>query len=389
MYLLLNIPISTFVEAIEISEGMLSENEMSARVVLSLEALLKPVPFVSGMEWIWEQELPKVARADFIAILSVAGKEFQLVGEIKKKLQPRQAYDAIRQVKEHIFHLSSRTAYPLLVSDYISPRTAEILVEQNVSYLDLAGNCRLSFASVYIEKTGKKPKSVAQRGVKSLFGMKSSRMLRLMLNQPTHPWQVKNLATKADLSFGQVSNIRRALLDQQYAVESEEGGIELIQPGDLLHDWQKLYKKNLIDGSSGYYTLLSEDEKQKAVEAAFLEAQENGAEIVFSGLSAARWLAPYARVLSERFYADKLGHEILRKHLQLKAVESGPNVIIEEPKDHYLFEEAIKCGPNFKCTGEIQTYLDLCIAGEREQEAAEHLESQVLRHKWLDDSGAG
>lgn len=368
---------------------MVNESEMITQIEVFLETLLKPIPFVTGVEWIWKPELAAASRADFIAVVAVGGEKFKLVGEIKKNLQPRQVHDAIRQVKEHIFHLSTQSAYPLMVSEYISPRTAEILIDQNVSYFDLSGNCRLSFAGVYIEKAGEKPKSFARRGVKSLFGVKSSRMLRLMLNNPTHSWQVKNLAMKADLSFGQVSNVRRALLDQQYAVESEEGGIQLTQPAALLHDWQKLYKKNVVKGNTGYYSLLSADERQKAIETAFFEVEENDMKIMFSGLSAARWLAPYARVLSEKFYADKPGREILKKHLQLKAVDSGPNVIIEEPKDHYLFEEAIECGPNLKCTSEIQTYLDIYIAGEREREAAEHLESQILQKKWIDDPGAG
>ena len=158
----------------------------------------------------------------------------------------------------------------------------------------------------------------------------------------------------------------------------------MIQPAGLLHDWQKLYKKNVVNGNSSYYTLLNGDEKQKAIEGAFIEAEERGALIMLSGLSAARWMAPYARMISERFYADKPGREILKNHLSLRRVDAGPNVIIEEPKDPYLFEEAIECGPNLKCANEIQTYLDLSIAGEREREAAEHLESEVLRKKWND-----
>ncbi len=368
---------------------MLNETEISAQVERFLETLLKSIPFVTGMEWVWEPELAVGVRADFFVMFTMGGERFQLVGEIKKNLQPRHVHDAIRQVKEEIFHTSNKSAYPLVVSEYISPRSAEILIKQDISYFDLTGNCRLSFANVYIEKTGEKPKNLARRGIKSLFGVKSSRMLRLMLKNPAHPWKVKQLAMRAELSFGQVSNVRRALLDQQYAMESEEGGIQLIQPDALLHDWQKLYKKNVVIKKSGYYSLLSVDERQKAIEAAIMEAKEKGGEIVLSGLSAARWLAPYARPVSERFYADKSGREILKKHLMLKAVDTGPNVIIEEPRDYYLFKEAIDCAPNLKCTSEIQTYLDLYIAGEREREAAAHIESHILRMKWNDNSGAG
>ena len=362
---------------------MLNENEINTQVKASLEAFLMPIPFINGVEWVWEPELEPIAeaQADFIAILAIDSEELQLVGEIRKNLQPRQVHDAIRHVKQHIFHLSARSAYPLVVSEYISPRTAEVLTEENISYFDLLGNCRLSFATVYIEKTGFKPKSLARRGIKSLFGLKSSRMLRLMLNNPTHSWQVKHLAKMADLSFGQISNVRRALLDQQYAIESEEGGIQLSQPTALLHDWQKLYKKNVVKGNTGYYSLLGIGEKQQAIEAAFREVKDRGGKIMLSGTSAARWLAPYVRAVSERFYADKSGREILKKHLELREVDTGPNVIIEEPRDLFLFEEGIECAPNLICTNKIQTYLDLFIAGEREREAAEHLESQVLRKK--------
>jgi len=368
---------------------MLNESEINAQVEVFLKALLKPIPSVTEMNWIWMPELAAGVQADFIVELTLAGEKIQLVGEVKKSLQPRFVHDAIRQVKEGVFQLSSGSAYPLVVSEYISPRSAKELIEQDTSYFDLTGNCRLSFANVYIEKTGEKPKSFARRGIKSLFGTKSSRMLRLMLNNPTRPWQVKDLAAGAKLSFGQVSNVRRALLDQQYAMESAESGIQLTQPAALLHEWRELYKKNVFRENTGYYSLLNEDERLSAIKAAIREATEEGAEIMFSGLSAARWMAPYVRLASERFYADKSGREILKKHLKLKGVDTGPNVIIEEPRDSFLFKEAIECAPDLRCTNEIQTYLDLFIAGEREQEAAEHLESQVLRKKWHENSVVG
>jgi len=218
--------------------------------------------------------------------------------------------------------------------------------------------------------------------VKSLFGLKSSRMLRLMLNDFVHPWQVKELAAKTELSYGQISNIRRSLLDQQYAIESEEGGIQLTQPGALLNDWRKVYKKNIINGESGFYSLLNTEDMLAGIKAAMKDAEQKGALVMLNGLSAARWLAPFVKSSTESFYTDKMGIEILKSHLKLESVSMGPNVIIEEPKDAFIFKESIECAPSLKCTSEIQTYLDLYIAGGRVQEAAEHIESELLRKKW-------
>jgi len=274
------------------------------------------------------------------------------------------------------------SAYPIVVSEYISPRSADILIEQNISYFDLTGNCRLCFANIYIEKKGDRIKSIEKRGLKSLFGLKSSRMLRLMLNHPVRPWQTKELAARAELSYGMVSNIRHALLDQQYAMESDAGGIQVSQPEDLLNEWQKTYKNNTVKPAEGFYSLLTVDEKQQAIKAAIIEAKEKGAGILLSGLSAARWLAPFVKSSTESFYADKTGFKILSKYLKLEPVTIGANVIIAEPKDTFLFKEAVECALGLICSSLIQTYLDLSIAGERDQEAAEHIKSCLIKAKW-------
>jgi len=361
---------------------MLNEADIQFQAEPILESLLKPVPFVKGVEFEWEVTLTAERRADFIASISVGNDELMLVGEVKKNLQPRYVIDVIRQVNEYCSFISGGRAYPVVVSEYISPRSAEILIAQNISYFDLLGNCRLCFGHIYIEKMGEKSLNSERRGVKSLFGLKSSRMLRLMLSDFMRPWQVKELAAKAELSLGQVSNVRRALLDQQYAMEAEGGGIQLTQPGALLSDWQKSYKKNIVKGQNGFYSLLNGDEKHQAIKTAIKEAEQEGAAIMLSGLSSARWLAPFAKSSTEHFYADKQGFEILKKHLMLESVSMGPNVIIEEPKDYFLFKEGVECAPDLKCANAIQTYLDLYVAGEREREAAEHIESHILREKW-------
>lgn len=361
---------------------MLSEADILYQAQPILESLLQPIPFVKEVELKRDVSLAAGRRADFIASMYVANDELKLVGEVKRSLQPRFVLDAIRQVKEYCSYVSGVPVYPVVVSEYISARSAEILIDQNVSYFDLSGNCRLCFANVYIEKAGEKSKSGETRRVKSLFGLKSSRMLRLMLNNSIRPWQVKELVAKTELSLGQVSNIRRSLLDQQYAIESEQGGIQLNQPGALLGDWVRTYEKKIINKGSRFYSLLNSEERIEATREAISESMNLGLGIMLSGLSAARWQAPFSKSTSDSFYANEEGLEILKKHLKLEPVKIGPNVIIEEPKDSFVFKEAEDCAPGLKCTNVVQTYLDLYIAGEREREAALHIESHVLRGNW-------
>lgn len=361
---------------------MENEHEILNEVKPTLEALLTPVPFINGFDLQIESKLTSGRYIDFIAELKIDNRNIKLIGEVKKVLQPRYALDAVRQVKEYCSYFIEDSAYPVVVSEYISPQSAEILTKENVSYFDLAGNCRLCFANVYIVKEGKKSKRSEKRGVKSLFGLKSSRMLRLMLSSPLKAWQVKELSDLAELSLGQVSNIRRALLDQHYAIAGEKRGIYINQPGALLDRWKRVYKKNIANHASTFYTLMPADERLSRARKAMAAAEEQMAGIMYSGLSSARWMAPFVKPTSDHFYADKLGIELLRKYLELEPVGIGPNVIIEQPKDPFIFKEVINCSQGLNCTSAVQTYLDLYVSGEREQEAAEYLEMNVLKEMW-------
>lgn len=366
------------------------EIEISLKIKQILSDILAAIPLVKGVKWQVESLVGSM-RADLVADITLDGvtgrDSIGLVIEVKAGLQPRMTHGAISQVKNimnAIAH-SGGDAYPMIASDYISPRSAEVLREAKISYMDLTGTCWLLLPCIYVSHQGEQKRENERRDVKSLFGLKSSRMLRVMLNESAHPWQVKELAERTHLSLGQVSNIRRSLLEQGYAVAGTDidnkKGLKLTQPDAVLEDWKKVYKKKIVN-AQGYYSGLKPEERLEAIKNAMYEADSTETKILLSGLSAAKWLAPFASSSVDSFYTDVAGIALLKKHLQLESVSKGWNVYIEEPKDNFILEQGITCADRLKSTDTIQTYLDISVSGERSAEAAEHLKTYVLRKLW-------
>jgi hypothetical protein len=71
----------------------------------------------------------------------------------------------------------------------------------------------------------------------------------------------------------------------------------------------------------------------------------------------------------------------LKSSLNLSQIGKGENVIVTLPKGDGLFMDTIEPTPGAICTSPTQTYLDLSAAGERGQEAAEHLRNERLTWK--------
>jgi len=363
------------------------KQEGSALEVLALaklRELLKPVPFVSlGVQ----RKEPAFAagswRPDFSIDLQTDGDAWVLIGEVKVDGQPRHVRGAALQLRDYVQRFASvdvrAHAYPVVVAPFISPASAEICKEAGVGFADLAGNCHLAFGRVYIEKSVAENPFRKRRVQRSLFAAKSRRVLRLLLAEPHRVWRVVQLAEKARVSLGQVSNLRRLLLDEEWAVV-EKGGLRLSKPRELLEAWHQAHRLDPARSES-CYTLLHGEALDEALRAALAEAG-NGANAVLASYSAGRWLAPFARVASLYLYADAQGEAVLRKHLKLEPPGKGANVSLMRPKDEGVFLDRVEAAKGIWCTSPIQTYLDLSVSGERGAEAAEHLFNERIAPRW-------
>jgi hypothetical protein len=283
------------------------------------------------------------------------------------------------QLRSFLDQTPGKNCYGLLVAPFLSEESARLCVEAGVGYADLAGNARLSFDQVFIETQAADNPFRVKRHLRSLFGAKAGRVLRVMLTPPLRAWKVTGLATASGVSSGQVSNVRKLLLDREWAAASD-AGLHLSKPEELARAWQSFYQSRPQNRESAY-TLLHGESLEDGMRAALAEAGE-GAHAVLASYSAARWFAPYARQATQFFYADTRGAEILKRHLQLQKVSRGENIVILEPREDDVFSGRVEAAPGIWCSGLVQTWLDLSVAGERAGEAAEHLLREKLLSAW-------
>jgi len=277
-------------------------------------------------------------------------------------------------LRNYVSHFGKNTT-PILIVPFLSAEGQALCRESQSGFLDLAGNARLVFNGVFIERVVPKNPFTDRREIKSLFKPKSGQVLRVMLRNPKRAWRVSELAAKAGVSLGHVSNVRTALLDREWARVSPEG-LCLSEHDKLLDAWRDAYQPP--EGRRlRFYTTLHSSAFEEAARKA-LRAGENGGQAVFASFSAAQWLAPFARVSTQFFYADDAGLNRLQELLKLSSASKGENVIITVPKDHGLLRDAIEAAPGIICTSPVQTYLDLTASGERGREAADHLRREKL-----------
>jgi hypothetical protein len=310
---------------------------------------------------------------DLVARFAVGGVPHTIIGEVKASGQPRQVRAALHQLHYHLDQQHG-TATALLVAPYLSEAARALCREQDVGFLDLEGNCRIAFNSVFIERIVPTKPSVARRDLKSLFTPKSAQVLRVLLRGPQRAWKVVHLAEAAQVSLGHVSNVRAALVDREWA-RVEPDGLRLTAPDALLDTWRDRYEPP--PGTRlGYYTTLHGGAFDKAMRAAL--GGRGGPKALLASFSAAQWIAPFARSASQYFYASDEGLERLSAELHLSSAAKGDNVVITRLDDAGLFLDAVELAPGIFTTSPVQTYLDLAVAGERGREAADHLRRERL-----------
>jgi hypothetical protein len=345
--------------------------ENSAKAALL--SCLGKIPFLKVVDVQEAFDDKDVQDFDIKAKIKLPGRVMNLIAEVKNSGQPRLAREAVNQMLRYKDKVSD--AYFVFIAPYISPKAAEICQSEGIGYLDLSGNCLLSFDKIFIQKKDYPNQFKEKRELKSLYAPKAERVLRVLLCNPGKKWKIKELAAESAVSLGQASNVKKVLFDREI-VYGERGGISLKEPSALLREWAENYdyRKNEVQE---FYSLKS----VPAIENDLTTYCDNRKiNYALTGFSGAARIAPTVRYKKAMAYIANLARENVSE-LSLKAVKSGGNLLLFTPYDDGVFYGSSRVNGT-RVASEIQLYLDLQGFRGRGEEAAEVLYERIVEKAW-------
>jgi hypothetical protein len=338
-------------------------------ILQALRDYLNEIPF---LQLINDSIAKNGTGPDLRADVRVQNSSYTIMAEYKSSGQPRLAREAAFRIKDWL--AKGLGSYGVFAAPYISPEAAEVCKETGIGYLDLAGNCLLTFGTVYIHREGKPNSSLERRELRSLYSPKAERILRVLLSRLQQDWKTGNLAEAAQVSFGQVSNVKKLLADREWLAPNTSG-IRLNKPGAVLDEWAAQYRfrrNQVLD----YYALAEVAECEYQLAEA---CKRQGVRYALTAFSGAARLAPAVRYQRAIAYVDGNLDSVIDE-LGWKPVNSGANVSLLVPYDEGVFFDGREMDGAQLATP-IQIYLDLQNYRGRGQEAAQAVR-KVIEQEW-------
>ena len=349
-----------------------SEKEIISNAFQSFYSILSKVPFVT-LKHAKAGTRATADTEDSIVKVLIEGKPIKFILEAKSQGEPRLVRMAINQLKYNL--KDAKDTYGILAAPYLSDTSRQICKEAGIGCIDLAGNACISVGNIYIDIGGVPNPFPSSRISKSVFSPKSSRVLRVLLSDPTKRWYVEELSREAKISIGLTSRVKQSLLALEW-ISEENKSFYIVKPEEVLNQWvaNYSYKKN---PTFSYYSMLSEEELEAAVKKECEKRKYRYGLALFSG---ARKVAPFVRFMRFFSYIDGSIEDIAAA-LQLKQVESGANVTLLQPYDDGVFYGLQDMGGT-NVVSDIQLYLDLKGYKGRGEEAAQAIFEQRIKPKW-------
>lgn len=326
--------------------------------------IMKTVPFVSDIEII-PTGLQR-GFGDFYAIVHYSdnNETQRFCIEVKSNGEKRFANMFMMMASQH--HDDSCYVF---IAPYISEASAKSIYENNLSYIDLSGNCYILSRRIIIHFKGNENKYVEKREKKNYFSKSSSAasaIIRTMFSDIERSWKVITLAQESQKSLGTVSNVKAFLRERDWINDTLDGEFKLQNIKELLYAWAKDYHKK-ESRTFEYYSFDSIAELEQKISVWTLKHDKSA---LLGGFSAAARYAPTVRYNKIEVYVEQQALSEFLLDMDLQPVSTGGNVVITIPHDEtpYMFYRIIN---EFYITSPVQTIIDLLGNAGRGEEAAE------------------
>jgi hypothetical protein len=323
----------------------------------------------------WEEAVgPRIANqhAGLVVKFRLAEQEHTLVLEVCSLGQPRQIRAAVTRLRE--IRREVDNAYPLAAAIYIGPQSARILKNNGLGYIDLSGNCSLAFGNVLIEKEGKRNVRPSTRPLRSLFAPRATRVVRVLLIDPTRAWRLEELAKAAAVSLGHAHNVITRLVDLAWIERDDRQRIRLMKPADLLESWCESYTYRDHDIAS--YVVPEKPTRRFMAEVARV-ATAGARTYAFTLHAGLSLVAPHLRLPAVHCYLEGDPAPIVTALGLRGATESEGALHLLTPYDPGVFYGALEKS-GVRVVSLPQLYADLAGYERRGRELAEHLRREAM-----------
>lgn len=304
--------------------------------------------------------------ADIVARVRTGNLKKSLLIEVKSNGEPRIVQSAIYPLKK--MTETDKGVYPVFAAPYVGERSREILVSENIGYIDLIGNVYLKFGSVLIDRISNTGRETERRLTRGLFAPKATRIIRAILNDPNNKWTITGLANACKMSPAGIYFVINQLEDKGYILRETDKSIKVVEPKRLLKDWAANWTVEK-SRSKGFFSFAKNPEE--LISKIAKTGNKLNLNYALTGMAGASMVSPFVRYNDVWVYV--LGNsDALVKELDLRSTTYGANIKILDPYDDGVFMNLRKVrGVNV--VSDIQLYVDLYTYPTRGQEQAERL----------------
>lgn len=355
--------------------------ELSPRVerqIVELLSTLLDVPVAAAVTDGVERPLAGHAHARPDLTLEGGGHRFLV--EYKSRGETATVAAAVRALTGYLEMIPEpyrgRLGYvPLVVVPAMGTTGEEICARAAVSWMDLAGNARVTAPGLRVWVEGRKNPVRQRRPRFNPYAPKASRIPRALLLEPARAWTQSDLVAHTELDKGLVSNVVRQLERDGHVVRGEVTGvIGVADPNLLLDAWGEVYTFARHEVRYGTIAARSGPDLLRRLVEALADVPVRCAA---TGLAAAAQLAPFAEYRTVTCYVDDLPSTAVLGDLGFREGARGSNLWLTIPNDVGVFDGA-RVVAGVPCVSAVQCYLDLASQPERAPDAARELRARCL-----------
>lgn len=353
-------------------KNMLSETKILS-MIESGELLFPPLKFrilkknVRNKDWACDAVLEATWNKD----------KFTFAATIKRYSSDRTVFDAIR---ESGFLADKLSAFPIVITPWLSEEQVLKLEAEGVSGVDLCGNGVIIIPEkVLIIRSGKQNAYRDSRAVKNVYEGTSSLVARAFMLKPIYK-SVMEIVEEIQSRSGTITQptVSKALkqLEADVVIWKEKGLIKLVQAEKLLDRLIANGKKPERLAETAGKLQCAQSDVSKVIANA---ARKSGARTVVTGACSVNQYATMAREPLVEMYCDIDPSRLLSiLSKQVDRTSRFPNFRLIQTNDPIAFFDA-RNDDTVQYSSPLQCYLELMQGDKREKETAAQVRELILK----------